>query len=147
MRAAVQSALLNWNMTGSTLVYNNPVYTSSWMLYSFTGRMANFASFGLPTSDPGYSLSVDQQPTHSLGSMLFNQAFSWVDASQNLPSGIADTATIAVHEAGHHNGMSHYWDCATPPTAAELASVMNTINTGTRRNLNSDDIAYQTSEY
>lgn len=89
----------------------------------------------------------DFPPSHSDGAILFNTAYTWVNGSQNIPSFVADTETVTVHEVGHLNGMNHPSACGGTPTAAELASVMTSVSTGTRRNLGVDDIAYQTSEY
>jgi hypothetical protein len=147
MRTPLDVAIKQWNMTQSALVYATPVYTTGWQVYAFNGQLTSFTAAGLPDTLPGYASGAGASPWHSGGSLMLNSEFTWVNGSQNIPFKIADTATVVVHEVGHFNGLSHPTRCTDGVTADEAASVMTAINTGTRRYVNADDIAYQRWRY
>lgn len=78
--------------------------------------------------------------------MYLNPSFTWVNASQDISGMKADVQTVAVHEIGHFVGLAHphipaHCTDGGSYTEAEKGSVMVGISTGTRRALNSDDLA------
>ncbi|MFY1653920.1 matrixin family metalloprotease [Solwaraspora sp. WMMB762] len=148
MRTGLSNGLTQWNRSGSTLRYTTPDYTSGWMIYAFRGSHSYSPLMG---NAPGYAQTMVSGSTHSGGNLILSNRFSWVNGSQNISGGVADVQTVAVHEVGHFTGLAHPWigHCTdgTSYTPAEQASVMTTINTGTRRTLNSDDVAGVTAIY
>ncbi len=141
MRPGLASALAQWNQPSSVLRYSTPLYTSAAGPYAFMGKYAYSTLMG---TAPGLAYG-STTANHNSGTLFLSSKFTWVNASQNITAGKADVQTVSVHEVGHFTGLAHPWvgPCTdgTAYTAAEQASVMTTINTGTRRNLNSDDIA------
>lgn len=143
MRSGLAASLAQWNQPSSVLRYNAPVYTSGWQIYAFRGSHSYSTLMG---SAPGIA-SGAQTNNRTSGELILSNQYTWVNGSQNITGGTADVQTIAVHEVGHFTGLAHPWigsgACSdgTTYTTAEQGSVMTTINTGTRRNLNSDDIA------
>ncbi|MGA5204367.1 matrixin family metalloprotease [Streptomyces variegatus] len=142
LRAGLNSGLKQWNRSSSALRYNSPVYTSGWQIYAFR---ASYSYTSLMGNAPGYAAAQRSGSTHKGGTLYLSNRFRWVNGSQNISQGKADVQTVAVHEVGHFTGLAHPW----PPhcsdgssyTNAEKKSVMTAVNTGTRRALNSDDIA------
>ena len=152
LRSGLAGGLSQWNRSGSVLRYNAPTYTSGWLIYAFRGQHGYSSLMG---SSPGIALTFATGGTpagrHTGGDLILSNRFTWVSASQDIPNGRADVQTVAVHEVGHFTGLAHPWPAHCPDgsayTAAEQASVMTTITTGTRRALNSDDIADVTTIY
>jgi hypothetical protein len=142
LRNGLKGGLLQWNRSGSNLRYNAPTYTAGWQIYAFR---ASYSYTSLMGSAPGYAAAQRSGGTHNGGTLYLSNRFHWVNASQNIGQNKADVQTVAVHEVGHFTGLAHPWPAHCPDgsayTAAEKKSVMTTINTGTRRGLNSDDIA------
>ncbi|MFE1458253.1 matrixin family metalloprotease [Streptomyces sp. NPDC058735] len=142
LRAGLNGGLRQWNRSGSALRYNTPVYTSGWQIYAFRASCSYTSLMG---SAPGYAAAQRSGRTHNGGTLYLSNRFRWVNGSQNISQGKADVQTVAVHEVGHFTGLAHPWapHCTdgTSYTDAEKKSVMTAINTGTRRALNSDDIA------
>ncbi|GAB7107237.1 hypothetical protein JCM4814A_55510 [Streptomyces phaeofaciens JCM 4814] len=142
MRNGLNGGLKQWNRSGSALTYNSPVYTGGWQIYAFR---ASYSYTSLMGSAPGYASAQRSGGTHNGGTLYLSNRFTWVNASQNIGEGKADVQTVVVHEVGHFNGLAHPWapHCSdgSAYTDAEKKSVMTAINTGTRRALNSDDIA------
>ncbi|MFH9014363.1 matrixin family metalloprotease [Streptomyces sp. NPDC017943] len=142
LRAGLNGGLKQWNRSGSALKYNSPVYTGGWQIYAFR---ASYSYTSLMGSAPGYAATQRSGSTHKGGTLYLSNRFRWVNGSQNISQGKADVQTVAVHEVGHFNGLAHPWapHCTdgSSYTDAEKKSVMTAINTGTRRALNSDDIA------
>jgi hypothetical protein len=148
MRTGLSGGLTQWNQSGSALVYNTPTYTTGWLIYAFRGSHSYSPLMG---SAPGIALTMVSGSTHSGGELILSTQYTWVNASQDINAGIADVQTVAVHEVGHFTGLAHPWPgpCTdgTSYTSAEQLSVMTTIATGTRRFVNSDDIAGVTAIY
>lgn len=142
LRSGLDGGLKQWNRSSSALRYNTPAYTGGWQIYAFR---ASYAYTSLMGNAPGLAATQRSGSTHSGGTLYLSNRFTWVNASQNIGEGKADVQTVVVHEVGHFTGLAHPWpDHCTDGTAytdAEKKSVMTTINTGTRRALNSDDIA------
>lgn len=142
LRNGLNGGLKQWNRSSSALKYNSPDYTSGWMIYAFR---ASYSYTSLMGNAPGYAATQRSGSTHNGGTLYLSSRFRWVNASQNISEGKADVQTVAVHEVGHFNGLAHPWapHCTdgTSYTDAEKKSVMTAIGTGTRRALNSDDIA------
>ncbi len=147
IRSSIADALSRWNISGSALVYDPPVFTASWAIYSFRADWVSFASVPLSNTLAGYASGAGTSPSHSGGLLLLNSYWTWVtNGTQDVANHIADTATIVVHELGHFNGLSHQVDCP-PVTTAEAASVMVPVLTGQRWLPNIDDFTYQTGAY
>lgn len=148
LRSGLNGGLTQWNRSGSALRYNAPVYTSGWQIYAWR---ASYSYTSLMGSAPGYAAAQRSGSTHSGGTLYLSNRFTWVNGSQDINAGKADVQTVAVHEIGHFTGLAHPWSphCTdgTAYTDAEKKSVMTAINTGTRRSLNSDDIAGVTAIY
>ncbi|MFG1670548.1 matrixin family metalloprotease [Streptomyces sp. Y7] len=143
LRSGLGKGLKQWNRSGSHLRYDSPVYTAGWQIYAFR---ASYSYTSLMGSAPGYAQAQRSgSGTHKGGTLYLSNRFTWVNASQNISQKKADVQTVAVHEVGHFTGLAHPWapHCAdgTAYTDAEKKSVMTAIPTGTRRALNSDDIA------
>lgn len=142
LRNGLRGGLTQWNRSGSDLRYAAPVYTGGWQIYTFR---ASYSYSSLLGSVPGYASTQRVGSRHTGGTLYLSNRFRWVNGSQDIRAGIADVQTVVVHEVGHFNGLAHPWKphCSdgTAYTAAEKASVMTAITTGTRRALNSDDIA------
>jgi hypothetical protein len=142
LRNGLNGGLTQWNRSSSALRYNSPVYTAGWLIYAFR---ASYSYTSLMGSAPGYASTQVSGSTHNGGTLYLSNRFTWVNASQNIGQGKADVQTVVVHEVGHFTGLAHPWPgpCTdgSAYTSAEKGSVMTTINTGTRRALNSDDIA------
>lgn len=101
---------------------------------------------------PGYAQrSFISGTTHDQGDLWLSDRYEWINGNQNVTGGVADTATVVVHEMGHFTGLAHPnpGPCTdgTDYTAAEQFAVMTTVNTGTRRFLTTDDIAGVRSLY
>jgi hypothetical protein len=147
MRPALERGVAQWNRGGSVLRYAVPDYNGAHLLFRFHGDFRDTSSLG---PAPAYGLT-QTSGTHDLASLLLSDAFTWIDGSQNITGGIADTQTVVVHEMGHITGLAHPdpGPCrdGSAYTTAEQGSVMTTINTGTRRTLNSDDVAGVESIY
>lgn len=142
LRSGLDKGLKQWNRSGSKLRYESPIYTAGWQIYAFR---ASYTYTSLMGSAPGYAQAQRSGSTHKGGALYLSNRFTWVNASQNINQKKADVQTVAVHEVGHFTGLAHPWapHCSdgSAYTAAEKKSVMTAIATGTRRALNSDDIA------
>ncbi|MBT2389346.1 MULTISPECIES: matrixin family metalloprotease [Streptomyces] len=142
LRNGLKGGLTQWNRTGSGLRYAAPTYTGGWQIYTFR---ASYSYSSVMGAAPGYAATQRVGSRHTGGTLYLSNRFRWVNASQDISAGKADVQTVVVHEVGHFTGLAHPWrpHCSdgTAYTAAEKASVMTAIGTGTRRNLNSDDIA------
>lgn len=147
MRNGLEQGILQWNRPNSALVYSPPDYNDAWRLFRFIGSFQDTSMFG---PAPAYAFTEDGG-THELASLYLSQDFTWINGNQDIVNGVADTQTIVVHEMGHVTGLNHPdpGPCTdgTAYTAAEQAAVMTTVRTGTRRVLNSDDIAGVQSLY
>ncbi|MBD0712239.1 hypothetical protein BU197_29010 [Streptomyces sp. CBMA291] len=148
LRAGLNGGLTQWNRTGSALRYASPTYTSGWQIYAFR---ASYGYTSLMGTAPGYAATQKSGSSHTGGTLYLSNKFTWVNGSQNINAAKADVQTVVVHEVGHFTGLAHPWapHCTdgTAYTTAEKNSVMTAINTGTRRALNSDDVAGVTNLY
>ncbi|WP_274556325.1 matrixin family metalloprotease [Streptomyces spiramyceticus] len=142
LRNGLKGGLTQWNRSGSGLRYAAPTYTSGWQVYAFRASHSYSQLMGV---SPGVALTNVSRGRHTGGALILSNRFTWVNGSQNINAKRADVQTVVVHEVGHFTGLAHPWPdhCSdhTPYTAAEKKSVMTTIITGTRRKLNSDDVA------
>ncbi|WP_418956116.1 matrixin family metalloprotease [Streptomyces tritici] len=148
LRDGLKGGLTQWNRSGSGLKYAAPTYTSGWQIYAFR---ASYTYSNLMGPAPGYAATQRSGSSHNGGTLYLNNRFTWVNGSQNISARKADVQTVVVHEVGHFTGLAHPWPghCTdgTAYTDAEKKSVMTTINTGTRRSLNSDDVRGVTTLY
>lgn len=145
MQQGVKSAANRWNGVSGSSLKTGALVTSS-----YTGHPLQ-TYYYWPSSlsgafVPGYASKggTAGKYNQTWATMYLNPAFTWVNGSQNIPAGKADVETVAVHELGHIHGLAHPYagtHCTdgTAYTAAEKASVMTAINTGTRRALTADD--------
>ncbi|MBT2490221.1 matrixin family metalloprotease [Streptomyces sp. ISL-96] len=142
LRSGLKGGLAQWNRSGSNLRYAAPTYTSGWQVYAFR---ASHSYSELMGASPGVALTNVHAGRHTGGTLILSNKFTWVNGSQNISAKRADVQTVVVHEVGHFTGLAHprldHCNDGTDLTRAEKGSVMTTINTGTRRKLNSDDIA------
>ncbi|MGW2562239.1 matrixin family metalloprotease [Streptomyces sp. NPDC001514] len=142
LRNGLNGGLTQWNRNGSGLRYASPTYTSGWLIYTFR---ASHSYTSLMGAAPGYAATQKVGNRHTGGTLYLSNRFTWVNGSQHISRGKADVQTVVVHEVGHFTGLAHPWrpHCTdgTAYTAAEKASVMTAIDRGTRRKLNSDDVA------
>jgi hypothetical protein len=149
MRWGLEHGTKQWIRSESVLRYDTPSYQDGWLLFKFRGEHAYSSIMG---TAPGYAQRlVISGTTHDQGDLYLSDRYEWINGSQNITGGVADTATVAVHEMGHFTGLAHPipGPCTdgTDYTAAEQFAVMTTVNTGTRRFLTTDDIAGVRSLY
>ncbi|MGW1886203.1 matrixin family metalloprotease [Streptomyces sp. NPDC001970] len=148
LRTGLKNGLTQWNRSGSGLRYAAPTYTSGWQIYTFR---ASHSYSSLMGTAPGYAATQRVGSRHTGGTLYLSNRYIWVNGSQNISNGRADVQTVVVHEVGHFTGLAHPWrpHCTdgTAYTTAEKNSVMTAIDTGTRRSLNSDDVAGVTRLY
>jgi hypothetical protein len=95
--------VLQWNRSDSVLVYAPPEYNDAWRLFRFIGSLQDTSMFG---PAPAYAFTEDGA-THELASLYMSDEFTWIDGSQDIIGGFADTQTIVVHEMGHLAGLNH----------------------------------------
>jgi hypothetical protein len=149
MRSGLEGGISQWNRSGSILHYNPPDYVVTWPHYKFMGEFRYSSIMG---SAPGYSVrDAFRGNTHDFGTLFLSDRYTWINGSQDIRGGVADTRTIVVHEMGHFTGLNHpdpaYCTDGSTYTVGEQYSVMTPINTGTRRFLTTDDIAGVESLY